>query len=192
MYTHLVGESANRVTVLLRKWRAGDAAALDEIMRLVYDELHRLAGAYMRRERAGHSLSPTDLVSEAVMMLIGEDQPEWADRAHFLAVVARHMRQVLVDHARRRNARKRGSGERAVEIDENLGGAERPADLVALDDALKELAALDVRKAQAIELRFFGGMSHKEIAAVLEVHENTIIREMRLAEAWLARHLKQG
>ncbi len=187
-----MGGGANHVTVLLRRWRAGDAAALDEIMPLVYDEVHRLAGAYMRRERAGHSLSPTDLVSEAVMMLIGEEQPEWADRAHFLAVVARHMRQVLVDHARRRNAGKRGSGEQAVEIDENLAGSQRPADLVALDDALQELAKLDPRKAQAIELRFFGGMSHKEIAVVLDVHENTILREMRLAEAWLARHLKQG
>lgn len=180
------------MTVLLRRWRAGDAAALDEIMPLVYNEVHRLAGAYMRRERAGHSFSPTDLVSEAVMVLIGEDQPEWVDRAHFLAVVARHMRQVLVDHARARNAAKRGGGERAMELDEQLAASQRPPDLVALDDALAELTKLDPRKAQAIELRFFGGMSYKEIAAALDVHENTIIREMRLAEAWLARHLKQG
>jgi RNA polymerase sigma factor (TIGR02999 family) len=179
------------VTVLLRAWSDGDAGALDRLTPLVYDELRRLAGAYMRRERAGHSLGPTDLVNEAFARLAGGEHPPYAGRLQFLAVAARQMRRVLVDHARRRAADKRGGAAR-VTFDEGLYAGERPEELVALDDAIEALAAVDPRKAKVIDLHYFGGLGQKEIAEVLGVHENTVARDLRLGEAWLKRELGAG
>ncbi len=176
-------------TVLLRAWAQGDQSALDRLTPAVYDELRRLAGAYMRRERAGHTLSPTALVSEAFLRLAGDEHPAYEDRVQFFAVAARHMRHILVDHARRRHRDKRGGRDRPVTFDEEMISGERPDELVALDDALEALAAVDERKARAVELHYFGGMGHKEIAAVLAVHENTVARDLRLAQAWLQVHM---
>ena len=175
------------VTRLLREWRDGDGAALETLLPIVYAEIHRLAAGYLRHERGGHTLSPTDLISEAFLRLAGAEQPDWSDRAHFFAIAARHMRQILVDHARRRRARKRGGGAERVTLDETIA-LDRPLELVALDDALRALAVVDERLAQLIELHYFGGLSQKEIAAVLKQHVNTVAKDLKLAEAWLARH----
>jgi len=177
------------VTILLRAWTEGDEDALERLTPLVYEELRRLAGAYMRRERSGHTLTPTELVSEAFLRLAGGEQPAFQDRVQFFAIAARQMRHILVDHARRRTADKRGGKEQAVTLDEDLTSVERPDELVALDEAIDALAVMDERKARVVELHYFGGMNHKEIAALMSVHENTVARDLRLAEAWLHRHL---
>jgi RNA polymerase sigma factor (TIGR02999 family) len=178
--------------MLLHEWRAGDRAAADELMPLVYAELHRLASRYLRGERAGHTFRPTDLVSEAYLRLSGAAQPDWNDRVHFFAIAARTMRQILVDHARKRCTDKRGAGAKPVSFDEAIVANDRADELIALDDALTELARLDERKARAIELHYFGGMTHDEVAAALEVHVNTVARDLRLAEAWIHRHIREG
>ena len=178
------------VTMLLRDWRSGNEAALQELMPLVYAELHKLASGYMRGERAGHTLCPTDLVGEAYLRLAQGTQPEFNDRVHFFAIAARTMRQILVDHSRKHNASKRGSGDRAITFDEGVVASDRPEEIIALDDALDALARIDARKARAIELRYFGGMTLDEIAIVLDVHVNTVARDLKLAEAWIHRHLR--
>lgn len=178
------------VTALLRDWRAGDRMAGEVLMPRVYDELHALAARHLRGERPGHTFRPTDLVSEAYLRLSTGAQPEYADRLHFFAIAARTMRQVLVDHARRRGAAKRNDGARPVSFDEAVVDTDRPDDLVALDQALLELAKLDERKARAIELSYFGGLTHGEIGEILEVHINTVGRDLKLAEAWLYREMK--
>lgn len=180
------------VTGLLRAWREGDKAALDQLIPIVYAELHKLAAIYLRGERPGHTFRPTDLVSEAYLRLSGSATPAWNDRVHFFAVAARTMRQILVDHARKRIAGKRGGGEAPVTFDEALVAGDRPADLVALDDALEALAGFDDRKARVIELHYFGGLTQDEVAQVLDVHVNTIARDLRLAEAWIHTHLRDS
>ncbi len=180
------------VTRLLEDWRGGDRDALDELLPMVYGELHKLADGYMRGERKGHTLRPSDLVGEAYLRLADAEHPQWNSRVHFFAIAARTMRQILVDHARKRDAAKRGGGERAVTFDEGLVGGERPDELIALDDALLALATFDERKARAIELHYFGGLTQDEIAEVLEVHVNTVARDLRLAEAWIHRHLREA
>jgi RNA polymerase sigma factor (TIGR02999 family) len=187
-----MGEAPRTVTLLLRDWGAGDRGALDELVPRVYAELHRIAAGYLHRERSGHTLRPTDLVSEAYMRLVGGGPPEWNDRVQFYAIAARTMRQVLVDHARRRDAAKRGNGERPIELDDQIGGEARPIELLALDEALVALAEVDERKARVIELLYFGGLTQDEIAAVLEVHVNTVARDLKVAEAWLQRRLHDG
>lgn len=177
------------VTVLLQAWARGDAAALGQLTPLIYEELRRLAGAHLRRERQGHTLSATELVSEAFLRLAGGQHPAYEHRVQFFAVAARHMRRILVDHARRRVAEKRGGEERPVTLDDGLLARDRPEELVALDEALDALAAADERKARVVELRYFGGMEIKEIAAALGVHENTVTRDLRLSEAWLHRQM---
>jgi RNA polymerase sigma-70 factor, ECF subfamily len=178
------------VTVLLQAWAQGDQGAFDRLMPMIYGELRGLAGAYLRRERPGHTLSPTELVSEAFLRLSAGQHPAYEDRIQFFAAAARSMRRILVDHARRRTADKRGGPDRPVTFDEGLVSGERPDELVALDGALEALAAVDERKARTVELHYFGGMSHKEIAAALSVHENTVARDLRLAQAWLHRQMK--
>jgi RNA polymerase sigma factor (TIGR02999 family) len=178
------------VTQLLKAWSAGDPSALDRLTPLVYGELRRLAAASMRCERAGHTWTPTELVSEAFLRLAGGEQPAYETRVQFFAIAAHHMRRVLVDHARRRKRTKRGGAATAVTFDDALFSRSRPEELVALDEALVALAAVDGRKARVVELCYFGGMSHKEIAAALGVHENTVARDLRLAEAWLHREIK--
>lgn len=173
--------------MLLRAWRDGDRAALDALIPVVYAHLHQLADAVLRGERVGHTLCATDLVSEAYLRLGGVATDGWSDRVHFFAIVARTMRQVLVDHARRRNAAKRGGGNRPVTLDEAgavPGGAD---ELLALDLALDALARHDDRKARIVELHYFGGLTHAEIATALEIHVNTVARDLRFAQAWLQR-----
>ena len=178
------------VTQLLRDWRSGDEKALEALLPHVYQELHVVAAAYMRRERPGHTLHPTELLHETYLRLIGSDLPELENRRHFYALAARLMRQVLVDHARRHKADKRGSGQTALPIEEAvLYSKERAAEFVALDDALEALAAFDPRKARVIELRFFAGFTADEIAEVVEVSPASVNRDLRFAEAWLQQEL---
>jgi RNA polymerase sigma-70 factor, ECF subfamily len=178
------------VTDLLVEWKQGNKAAMDLLTPLVYNELRRLAERYLRNERSAATLQPTALVHEAYLRLVAQSMPDWESRAHFFGVAAHLMRQILVDHARKHRSAKRGSGAEKLSIDEIVGlGAEKPGDIIALDDALKTLADLDERKAKVIELRFFGGLSVEETAAALGVSAATIGREQRMAEAWLHREL---
>ena len=151
---------------------------------LVYDKLRRLAAFHLRGELRGHALDPTDLVSEVYLRLAGA-HVEFIDQAHFLAIASRKMRQILVDHARKHLASKRGSGERAVELDETHMASDRSRELVALGDALGELLRVDERKARITALRYFGGFTHDEIAVACGIHANTVSRELHLSEAWL-------
>jgi RNA polymerase sigma factor (TIGR02999 family) len=185
-----MAEGARTLTLLLHDWRGGDRTALDELMPLVYAELHKLAAGYLRGERVGHTFRPTDLVSEAYLRLADGGQPEWTDRVHFFAIAARTMRQILVDHARKRNAAKRGDGARPVTLDDAVIAPDRPEDLLALDAAMVALEAFDARKANAVELHYFGGLTHEEVAEALGVHVNTVARDLRLAEAWIQRHMR--
>jgi RNA polymerase sigma factor (TIGR02999 family) len=177
------------VTRLLRDWRGGDTRAMDELMPIVYAELHRVAAAYMRNERADHTFRPTDLVGEAYVRL-AQGESDFNDRIHFFAAAAKTMRQILVDHARRRARDKRGGGERPIELDEGRVASGRPADLVALDDALSALAGVDERKARIVELHYFAGLTQEEIGLALEVHVNTVARDLRLAVAWIQTQLQ--
>jgi RNA polymerase sigma-70 factor (ECF subfamily) len=180
------------VSKLLRAWSDGDQDALALLTPIVYDELHRLARRYMRGERPGHSLQTTALVNEAYMRLVDYKRMQWQNRAHFFAVSAQLMRRILVEHARRHNL-KRGAGVQHVPLEEvsQIGGGQ-DADLVALDDALNELARLDRRKAQVVELRFFGGLSVEETAEVLKISPVTVMRDWNTAKAWLYREMKAG
>jgi RNA polymerase sigma-70 factor, ECF subfamily len=184
------------VSQLLRAWSDGDRNALERITPIVYEELHRLAHRYMRRERPGHSLQTTALVNEAYMRLVDYKRMQWQDRAHFFAVSAQLMRRILVERARRRNL-KRGGGARHVSLEEAaVVGGNRAADpggnLVALDDALNALALLDPRKVQVVEMRFFGGLTLEETAEVLKISPVTVRRDLRTAKAWLYRELNGG
>lgn len=187
----MAGE-ARSVTNLLREWRGGDRSALDRLMPVIYAELHRLASSYMRGERPGHTLRATDLVGEAYLRLADAGPADWNDRVHFFAIAARTMRQILVDHARKRSAAKRNSGQRPVTFEEELAPNERPEALISLDQVLDELAKFDERKARIVELYYFGGLKQDEIAEALQVHVNTVARDLRLAEAWLHRELSVG
>lgn len=182
---YVTSSSPTEVTQLLINWRRGDPAALDQLMPIVYDELHRLADRYMSRERPDHTLQATALVHEAYLRLVTMDV-SWQDRAHFFAVAAQLMRRILVDHARSHQYAKRGGGARKVSLDEaTIVSEERAADLVALDDALTSLATIDPRKSRIIELRFFGGLTVEETAEALSVSPATVINETRIARAWL-------
>jgi RNA polymerase sigma factor (TIGR02999 family) len=180
------------VTELLMAWRNGDEGALSRLTPLVYDELHRLAAAYMRREKAGHTLQTSALVNEAYIKLVDSSRVHWQNRAHFFAVAAQLMRRILVDFARSRQFRKRGGDWQQVTLDDRLGVTTRiDSDLVALDDALEELAKLDPRKAKVIEMRFFGGLSLEETSEALQISTDTVGRDWRAAKAWLTRELKR-
>jgi len=182
-----------QVTQLLVEWSHGDQAALDQLIPLVNDELRRLASRYLRREHPGHMLQTSALVNEAYLRLIDQAQVEWQNRAHFFGIAAELMRRILVDHARRHTRAKRGGGALQVSLDEAaLVTRERAAELVALDEALMELAALDPRKSRIVELRFFGGLGLEETAAVLGVSSPTVQREWRTAKAWLHRTLSRN
>lgn len=178
------------LTSLLRAWSGGDAEAEAKLLPLVYDQLRRQAAHQLRRERPGHSLSPTVVVNELYLRLQGQERTVWTNRAQFFAVASRLIRRVLVDHARERMARKRAGGWQRVTLVEDVAGmAPREVDLLALDEALAELAALDPRRARLVELRYFGGLDLEETAAALEVSAATVSREWALARAWLHRRL---
>ena len=180
------------VSGLLRAWGDGDRDALDRLTPVVYDELRRLARRYMRGERPGHSLQTTALVNEAYMRLVDYKSMQLQNRAHFFAVSAQLMRRILVDHARRHNL-KRGGGVQHVSLEETaIVEDDRPADLVALDDAMNALARIDPRKVQVVEMRFFGGLSVEETAEVLKVSPVTVMRDWSTAKAWLYRELTGG
>ena len=179
------------VTGLLRAWRAGDAAAGERLLPIVYAELHRRAAAAMRREDAGHTLQPTALVNEAYMRLVGQRQAEWQNRSQFYGIAAQLMRRILIDHAREHLAAKRGGGAKQVTLSgvEAVADSDDAVEVLALHDALEKLAVLDERQARIVELRYFAGLSVEEAAAALEISPATVKREWATARAWLKREL---
>jgi RNA polymerase sigma-70 factor, ECF subfamily len=186
-----MGTSPSRdITQLLRAWGSGDEHALERLTPLVYDELRRSAKRHMARERDGHTLQTTALINEVYLRLVNLDDVGWQDRAHFFAICARLMRRILTDHARSRSYLKRGGDPRRVTLDEALMVSADPSlDLVALEGALNKLGEMDSRKSSVVELRFFGGLSVKETAAVLKVSTDTVTRDWNLAKAWLLREM---
>ncbi len=184
--------SSQEVTKLLLAWREGKQDALDELIPIIYRELRRQAHHYIRLEQKGHSLQTTALINETYLRLLDCEKVSWKDRAHFFAVTARIMRRILVDHARSRRSQRRGGGLDRTTLDEKLTfSVARGSDLVALDDALNELALKDERRSRVVELRFFGGLSIEETAEVLGICADTVVRDWRLAKVWLAREVKR-
>jgi RNA polymerase sigma factor (TIGR02999 family) len=181
------------LTGLLQAWGKGDLEARDRVLPIVYDELRRQAARYLRRERAGHTLQPTALVHEAYLRLVPPRRTPWQGRTHFFAAAAQAMRRILVDHARRRASVKRAGDLTRVTLEDDMAvGGQRELDLLALDEALERLAALDSQTAQIVEFRFFGGLSIEETASVLGVSPTTVKRDWSLARAWLHRQLKDS
>ena len=185
--------STHRVTRLLAAWQEGDAAAADELMTAVYEELRQIAYGYLRQERDGHTLQPTALVHEAYLRLVDDKQVDWRSRAHFYGIAARVMRRVLVDHARTHAAAKRGAGVEALPL-EAIGEIAAPGevDYVALDGALQSLARIAPRQSEVVELKFFGGLTAQEVAEALQVSERTVKGDWRFARSWLKRELETG
>jgi RNA polymerase sigma factor (TIGR02999 family) len=181
------------VTKLLLAWGDGEPSALEKLIPVVHAELRRIARRYMGGERREHTLQATALVNEAYIRLVDAQRVNWQNRAHFFAISAQLMRRILVDHARSRGYQKRGAGGQKVTfVEELMGKAEWAQDLIALDDALKTLAEFDQRRCKVVELRFFGGLSAQETAEVLNVSEDTVLRDWRLAKAWLRREMASG
>jgi RNA polymerase sigma-70 factor, ECF subfamily len=186
------GGQTTDVSGLLLAWSGGDRGALNQLTPIVYRELQRLARQYMRRERPGHSLQTTALVHEAYVRLVDCNRMQWQNRAHFFAVCSQLMRRILVEHARRRNL-KRGGNVQHISLEDAVQvGSQRAADLVALDDAMNALARFDPRKAQVVEMRFFGGLTAEEAAEVLRVSPVTVLRDWSTAKAWLYRQMSGG
>jgi RNA polymerase sigma factor (TIGR02999 family) len=185
--------SSQGITQLLERWSQGDEEALDQLMPLVYDELHRLAGAYLRSERREHTLQPTALVNEAYLKLVRQRNIQWQNRAQFFGVAAQLMRRILVDHARANYADKRG-GDRVNVSLKNIGafGTQPTTDVLALHDVLNRLAEIDPDQSRIVELRFFGGLTIEEAAEVMQVSHSTVEREWKIAKAWLKRELTKG
>lgn len=181
------------VTQLLHDWRSGDDEALNKLMPLVYDELRRIAAAYLRREREGHTLQTAALVNEAYLRLVDQTRADWKNRAQFFGVAAQIMRRILVDYARNHQAAKRGSGGEKFELDEAIEIADNKTtpDLIALDDALNTLAELDPRQSRIVELRYFSGLEINEVAEVLNISPATVKREWNSAKAWLFNQLSK-
>ena len=185
--------SSQGITQLLERWSQGDEEALDQLMPLVYDELHRLAGAYLRSERREHTLQPTALVNEAYLKLVRQRNIQWQNRAQFFGVAAQLMRRILVDHARANSADKRG-GDRVNVSLKNIGafGTQPTTDVLALHDVLNRLAEIDPDQSRIVELRFFGGLTIEEAAEVMQVSHSTVEREWKIAKAWLKRELTKS
>jgi len=187
-----MSSSPGYATQLLRAWSRGDRAALDQLMPLVYDELRRLAHHYLRQRRPGHTMQATALVHEAYLRLVNQKIMNWQNRAHFFGIAANIMRSILVDYARRGYAAKRGGGRHTLVLDDTVGVSRgSDVDLVALDEALNGLSAIDPRQGRIVELRFFGGLLVEEVAEVLGVSPITVKREWRTAKAWLHRELRK-
>jgi RNA polymerase sigma factor (TIGR02999 family) len=188
-----VSDQSSGVSGLLRAWGRGNVQARDDLLPLVYRELRRRAGGYLRNERRDHTLQPTALVHEVYLRLIGRDRVTWQNRAHFFAVAAQMMRRILVDHARVHRAAKRPRTAFRVEMDDRIVGTQpRGCDLLALDSALDELTAFDSRMGQIMELRYFGGLSEQEVAEVLAISRSTVTREWQTARTWLYRRMTTG
>jgi RNA polymerase sigma-70 factor, ECF subfamily len=187
-----VEPDSHTVTLLLQSWSQGDESAIERLMPIVYDELRRLARRYIAGEQRGHTLQPTELVNEAYLRLVPSAQVKWECRTQFFGICARAMRRVLVDRARSRKALKRGGGAVALELRETLDVNRPRTDLVALDDALNALAAIDSRKSQVVELRYFGGLDVKETADFLKISAETVQRDWKVAKIWLRRELSGG
>ena len=182
----------HEITELLEQWSGGNQAALDQLYPLVYEELRRLARSYMRREPKGHTLQTTALINEAYVRLVDQQSVRWQNRSHFFAISAQIMRRILVDHARRHLQAKRGGGAKRISLDEVMIVAkERSAEVLMLDEALSNLARLDPRRSQVVELRYFAGLNNSEIASVLKISENTVMRDWNLARAWLYQTLSE-
>jgi RNA polymerase sigma-70 factor, ECF subfamily len=189
----MTGPSTSEITQLLHAWREGDAGALDKLTDVVYHELHRMAQRYMARERDGHTLQTTALIGEVYLRLVRVNEVAWQDRAHFFAICAQLMRRILTDFARSHGFQKRGAGALHVQLDEAMViTAEPQIDLVALELALTRLAETDMRKSKVVEMRFFGGLTIEQTAAVLEVSPETVTRDWSVARAWLLRELEGG
>jgi RNA polymerase sigma factor (TIGR02999 family) len=185
-------DQGNDVTRLLADAQNGDRAALDSLLPLIYDELRRVAARQLQLERPDHTLQPTALVHEAYLRLLEQRSVDWLNRAHFFSIAAEMMRRILVNHAVKRNALKRGDGATRISLDDAAGlAAEREFDVVALDDVLSELAGVDQQAARIVELRFFGGLTIEETAAVMEISDSTVKREWRTAKAWLKTRLQE-
>ena len=183
----------NEITELLQAWRLGDESALEKLTPQVYRELHRAAKGCMRNERDGHILQTTALINELYLRLTDLKEIDWQNRAHFFALCARQMRRILTDQARARQSHKRGSGVQPISLDAApLVSAQTQPELLEVDGALNALAKVDLRKSQVVELRFFGGLSVEETAEVLKVSPDTVVRDWKLAKAWLLRELSQG
>jgi RNA polymerase sigma factor (TIGR02999 family) len=181
------------VTVLLQRFARGDQSALDQVLPIVYAELRRLAAGYLRNERPNHTLQPTALINEAYARLVGQSHPDFESRAHFVGVAAQIMRQILVDHARSRNAQKRGGNMEKLQLNESIDAVvDRPWAIIALDDALNQLARMDPTKSRLIEMRFFGGFTAEESAELLQMSVSTVRRELRVAQAWLQREIDRA
>jgi RNA polymerase sigma factor (TIGR02999 family) len=191
-------QNAPEITQLLQAWSQGDPDAIEKLVPIVYQELHRLAQRFMADERPEHTLQTTELVNEAFLRLVDSAHANWENRTHFFGVCAQVMRRILVDWARSRNAQKRGGGVRALDFQEALSVEAITAaklqgtNLVAIDDALKSLAVIDARKGRVVEMRFFGGLSVKETAEVLKISPETVQRDWKLAKSWLRRELSGG
>lgn len=183
--------TAGEVTRLLLAWRQGDRGALESLIPLVYGDLHRMAERHLRGERPGHTLQPTAIVNEAYLRLVGGEGQDWQNRAHFFAAAARSMRRILVDHARSRNAKKRGGSRTRTLLDTAIMVEPRAVDLIAVDDALEKLAALDPEQGRVVELRFFAGLTEGETAEVLEISPSTVHRKWLSAKAYLHRELAE-
>jgi RNA polymerase sigma factor (TIGR02999 family) len=187
----LNSQPAGEITQLLLRWNAGEANCLNQLIPLAERELRRIAGRHMRGERQGHTLEATALVNEAYLKLVDQSRATWKNRVQFFAVAAGIMRRILIDHARGLERRKRGSGAAHLPLDELVFTPDKSAALVALDEALKDLARIDPRKARVVELRYFAGLSVEEAAEALGVHQNTVVRDWKMAKAWLARELRR-
>ena len=182
--------SPNQITQWLVEWGQGNHLALDQLMPLVYDELRRMAHRYMRSQPSGHTLQTTELIHEAYLKLASGDDKDWQNRAHFYGVAAQAMRHILIDYARSRQSQKRGGAIEKVTLDETaIASLERADEVVALNDALEKLTVLDERKGQVVELKYFGGLTHEEIATVLKVSPDTVKHDWRFARTWLLREL---
>ena len=180
----------HEITQLLAEWSEGNQAALDQLYPLVYNELRRLAHGYLRRERKGHTLQTTALINEAYLRLVDQKHVHWANRSHFFGISAQIMRRILIDHARRYDYAKRGGGAQRISLDEAaIVAKQRGQALLMLDEALKSLAKIDPRRSQVVELRYFGGLNNEEIAGVLKISENTVMRDWNMARAWLYQEL---
>ncbi len=186
----MLNAASQQITLLLIDWSRGDELALEQLMPLVYDELRQMARRYMRGQPSGHTFQTTELIHEAYLKIARHDEQNWQNRAHFFGVAAQAMRHILVDYARSKNSRKRGGLAEKITLEENLvASANRSEEIVALDDALKQLAILDERKSRVVEMKFFGGLSIEEIAEVLKISPETVKRDWKFARTWLLREL---